>query len=226
MSPYGASISWFERGHRHSQDQQSVSRCRSPSTNQFVGLIVGTRKNRHKAPIFLRAVAEGEGFEPSIRFPAYTLSKRAPSATRPPLRRSFSDGRETSGADRRRQGGLIIPLQIGHSCATLRLVNHFRRRYGDASVIYHRLDSVNRRLRGGRCGDHCARAPRGHRMDAVGARVVAGAVAGLVSSGRSPAQRHTSLVVGSRHALAFDAAGVVFDGGARRDPCVDLPAEP
>ena len=33
-------------------------------------------------------VAEGEGFEPSIRFPAYTLSKRAPSATRPPLHRA------------------------------------------------------------------------------------------------------------------------------------------
>ena len=32
-----------------------------------------------------REVAEGEGFEPSIRSPAYTLSKRAPSATRPPL---------------------------------------------------------------------------------------------------------------------------------------------
>ena len=29
--------------------------------------------------------AEREGFEPSIRFPACTLSKRAPSATRPPL---------------------------------------------------------------------------------------------------------------------------------------------
>ena len=28
---------------------------------------------------------EGEGFEPSKRFHAYTLSKRAPSATRPPL---------------------------------------------------------------------------------------------------------------------------------------------
>ena len=27
------------------------------------------------------------GFEPTIRFPVYTLSKRAPSATRPPLRR-------------------------------------------------------------------------------------------------------------------------------------------
>src|ERR1700722_13745915 len=31
-------------------------------------------------------MAEGVGFEPTIRFPVYTLSKRAPSATRPPLR--------------------------------------------------------------------------------------------------------------------------------------------
>jgi hypothetical protein len=32
------------------------------------------------------ALAEGAGFEPAIRFPAYTLSRRAPSTTRPPLR--------------------------------------------------------------------------------------------------------------------------------------------
>ena len=31
-------------------------------------------------------LAEGAGFEPAIRFPAYTLSRRAPSAARPPLR--------------------------------------------------------------------------------------------------------------------------------------------
>jgi hypothetical protein len=31
-------------------------------------------------------MAEGVGFEPTIRFPVYTLSKRAPSATRPSLR--------------------------------------------------------------------------------------------------------------------------------------------
>ena len=40
-------------------------------------------------------LAEREGFEPSIRFPAYTLSKRAPSATRPPLhkvRRNLAKG--------------------------------------------------------------------------------------------------------------------------------------
>ena len=35
---------------------------------------------------YIPILAEREGFEPSIRFPAYTLSKRAPSATRPPLR--------------------------------------------------------------------------------------------------------------------------------------------
>ena len=32
-------------------------------------------------------MAERVGFEPTIRFPVYTLSKRAPSATRPSLRR-------------------------------------------------------------------------------------------------------------------------------------------
>src|SRR5271170_336516 len=31
-------------------------------------------------------MAEGAGFEPAIRFPVYTLSRRAPSTARPPLR--------------------------------------------------------------------------------------------------------------------------------------------
>src|SRR5262245_40888087 len=34
---------------------------------------------------FLKRLAEGVGFEPTLRFPVNTLSKRAPSATRPPL---------------------------------------------------------------------------------------------------------------------------------------------
>ena len=34
-------------------------------------------------------MAEREGFEPSKRFPVYTLSKRAPSTTRPPLQSIF-----------------------------------------------------------------------------------------------------------------------------------------
>src|SRR5438132_8836681 len=33
-----------------------------------------------------KILAEGVGFEPTIRLPVYTLSKRAPSATRPSLR--------------------------------------------------------------------------------------------------------------------------------------------
>ncbi len=34
-------------------------------------------------------MAEREGFEPSIEFPLYTLSKRAPSTARPSLRRGL-----------------------------------------------------------------------------------------------------------------------------------------
>ena len=33
-------------------------------------------------------LAEREGFEPSIQFPVYTLSRRAPSATRTPLQQA------------------------------------------------------------------------------------------------------------------------------------------
>ena len=36
------------------------------------------------------ALAEGVGFEPTLRFPVNTLSKRAPSATRPPLQSSIA----------------------------------------------------------------------------------------------------------------------------------------
>ncbi len=35
-------------------------------------------------------LAEGVGFEPTIRLPVYTRSRRAPSATRPPLRKAHA----------------------------------------------------------------------------------------------------------------------------------------
>lgn len=41
-------------------------------------------------------LAVGKGFEPSKRLPAYTLSKRAPSTTRPP--HQFQDFNQKSGA--------------------------------------------------------------------------------------------------------------------------------
>ncbi len=43
-----------------------------------------------KKPVtFVTGFAERKGFEPSIRLPAYTLSRRAPSTTRTPLYFSF-----------------------------------------------------------------------------------------------------------------------------------------
>src|SRR5262245_59175649 len=54
-----------------------------------VGVILLARLWRvHSSADQERAVAVRVGFEPTIRFPVYTLSKRAPSATRPSLRDS------------------------------------------------------------------------------------------------------------------------------------------
>jgi hypothetical protein len=57
------------------------------SGNGYVSLSLaapefGPRKQRF---LHLAEVAEGAGFEPAIEFPLYTLSRRAPSTTRPPL---------------------------------------------------------------------------------------------------------------------------------------------
>ena len=54
-------------------------------------------------------MAEGEGFEPSIRFPVYTLSKRAPSAARPPLLAALAEARLRALA-RSRQ---VMPTRAG-----------------------------------------------------------------------------------------------------------------
>src|ERR1044071_8523646 len=50
-----------------------------------------------------RGLAEGAGFEPAIRFPVYTLSRRAPSTTRPPLHAGFFAARRrgTNGVQTR-----------------------------------------------------------------------------------------------------------------------------
>jgi hypothetical protein len=50
-------------------------------------------------------VAEGVGFEPTIRFPVYTLSKRAPSATRPSLRAALPS--PASGRGEGRAGNIV-----------------------------------------------------------------------------------------------------------------------
>ena len=53
---------------------------RTPQTTVPFG-ILGLRGRKN-------GVADRAGFEPAIRFPVYTLSRRAPSTTRPPVRRA------------------------------------------------------------------------------------------------------------------------------------------
>ena len=72
----------------------------SPTTKTLgTGPAIGILVNPYNSQTF---VAEREGFEPSRRSPAYTLSRRAPSTTRPPLQR----GTETMG---RRAGQAPCP---------------------------------------------------------------------------------------------------------------------
>src|SRR6516165_7666394 len=54
------------------------------STNSRQSIGITRFSGRHHTSLD-RPMAEGVGFEPTIRLPVYTLSKRAPSATRPSL---------------------------------------------------------------------------------------------------------------------------------------------
>ena len=67
-------------------------RVKRPVSERRMALPTPFETKRKKTPIgalgriqYLN-VADREGFEPSRRFPAYTLSRRAPSTTRPPVR--------------------------------------------------------------------------------------------------------------------------------------------
>ncbi len=67
-----------------------------------------------KAPFraFL-CVAEREGFEPSMSVNPYTLSRRAPSATRPPLRMTSQNGWRPKPATPRHTSKLLPLLPSG-----------------------------------------------------------------------------------------------------------------
>src|ERR1035437_9780420 len=63
-------------------------------------------------------MAEREGFEPSIEFPLYTLSKRAPSTTRPSLRLAGShQDNMRSGRNRRIENVTRSPISGEPRCA-------------------------------------------------------------------------------------------------------------
>jgi hypothetical protein len=69
------------------------------------GLLLGRRLNAtllaSKYKKLCEAVADREGFEPSVGFHLHTLSKRARSTTPPPVR--FHDAREDAGRSFRRE---------------------------------------------------------------------------------------------------------------------------
>src|SRR5581483_10924710 len=68
-------------GHPAAKDCERESACKCLFYSHFSNISEAQRKSAKDG------LSEGVGFEPTIRFPVYTLSKRAPSATRPPLRR-------------------------------------------------------------------------------------------------------------------------------------------
>ena len=50
-----------------------------------------SRPKNHSNLLIIKELAERVGFEPTLEFPLNTLSKRAPSATRPSLRRESTE---------------------------------------------------------------------------------------------------------------------------------------
>src|SRR5579859_4325464 len=68
-------------------------------------------------------MAERAGFEPAIRFPVYTLSRRAPSTTRPPLQPPAPEGAHIFRRDARRRRA-VRPQPLGHLSNRLRPKAH------------------------------------------------------------------------------------------------------
>ena len=91
----------LENGFRkwpRSKVQRSVSGC--------CKFLAFSRPKSQQRAVRHGMVAEGVGFEPTLRFPVNTLSKRAPSATRPPLLSSRNGARLLTA--RRAQGALLL----------------------------------------------------------------------------------------------------------------------
>src|SRR5450432_1941892 len=72
------------KARRNAGVQVAVDRKYYPKYGTKLG--TGQRAKPHLAEKENDNLAEREGFEPSIEFPLYTLSERAPSTTRPSLR--------------------------------------------------------------------------------------------------------------------------------------------
>ena len=114
-----------------------------PST--LLGLIASQGSNPPRVHHSRQKLAERGGFEPPIEFPLYTLSKRAPSASRPSLRFLYADmsGYEKrpavalAQADRSNQSFNVRPAFVLRTSAG-RQFSHSEnwRREGDSNPRY------------------------------------------------------------------------------------------
>src|SRR5260221_6947956 len=104
----------------HGEDSGELGRTRKESESTNTRFYWGFRT---AANICERMLAEGAGFEPALRFPVNTLSKRAPSATRPPLRTGrgtiVAETLEASGGFRKHSHGPRRELTAGGIAAEI-----------------------------------------------------------------------------------------------------------
>ncbi len=85
---------------------------------------------------FCSELAEGAGFEPAIRFPVYTLSRRAPSTARPPLRRALhGTARARAIAPAAARAQAILQVRNAGSRPIAAAFSIVTSKYGGASAI-------------------------------------------------------------------------------------------
>ena len=107
------------------EENRQAQLHRTPFTSQRrePQRIAGLAYRSWPAEAFVVGMAEREGFEPSRRFPAYTLSRRAPSTTRPSLRIGCFPGWKRSGKagqDRRERGAIYLSAPLAQGITTRR----------------------------------------------------------------------------------------------------------
>jgi hypothetical protein len=134
------------RGHTACGQRITTERSQCDTSRSLLSGPLDRAAERRKWRIGL--VAEGVGFEPTIRFPVYTLSKRAPSATRPPLRtgeRAQYSGRVPSYNRRlkRPQTGRVRDIRTAHAAelssrfaVILRVKRHRRNVMGRGLLLW------------------------------------------------------------------------------------------
>src|SRR5262249_37662993 len=95
-------------GRAHDLRENCSARALENAAAEILQIVPKVSRLSHREKKSLRdndmCLAEGVGFEPTLRFPVYTGSKRAPAATRPSRRRDATV-QECAHYSRGRRGG-------------------------------------------------------------------------------------------------------------------------